>query len=142
VGIPDGIRRLSRSAPDELRISGETALSARFPGEPREEAFASAPSHSLRSSAVAEDLGDSLAELWDVSRLDQKSGDAVLDHLGKPAEAACDDRCPARHRLDARKAEKLRDADLTPVARHVHGGEGEHLRAAVDGGEVGVRDGA
>ena len=46
-------------------------------------------------------------ELCGITGLDQKTGNAVLDDLGKPAEAARDDGRPARHRLDAREAEKL-----------------------------------
>jgi glycosyltransferase involved in cell wall biosynthesis len=66
----------------------------------------------------------------------------VLDHFGKPAEAARHDRRPARHRLDGRKAEKLGNRDLTPVARHVHRGQRENLCAAVEVGEIGIGDGA
>jgi glycosyltransferase involved in cell wall biosynthesis len=79
-------------------------------------------------------------ELFDAPRLDEEAGDAVLDHLGKPADAARDDGCRARHRLDCGEAEKLGDRDRPAVERHVHGREREDLRAAVEGGKVGVRD--
>jgi hypothetical protein len=64
----------------------------------------------------------------------------VLDHLGKPAEAARDDWRPARHRLDGREAEQLGNTDLTPVARHVHRGQGEDLRGAVQAWELRLRE--
>jgi glycosyltransferase involved in cell wall biosynthesis len=92
--------------------------------------------------AVAKDLRESLTELFDVPRLDEKTGDAVLDHLGKPADAARDDGCRACHRLDGGEAEKLGDRDRAAVVRHVDRGEREDLRAAVEGRQVGVRDGA
>jgi hypothetical protein len=142
LGVADGVRWLWRSARDQLRVGREAALRACLPREPLEEAFASASPESLRQAAVSEDLGESLTELFDVPRLDEKTGDAVLDHLGKPADAARDDGCRARHRLDRGETEKLGDRDRTPVARHVDRGEREDLRAPVEGGEVGVRDGA
>jgi hypothetical protein len=142
LGVADGVRWLWRSAPDELRVGSEAALGACLPGEPLEEALAGASPESRRQAAVAEDLGESLTELFDVPRLDEETGDAVLDHLGKPADPARDDGCRGRHRLDGGEAEKLGDRDRTAVARHVNGGECKDLRAAVDGRKVGVRDGA
>src|SRR4029453_18323405 len=104
-----------------------------------EEAFASASPESLRQAAVAEDLRESITKLFDVPGLDEKAGDPVLDHPGKPADAARDDGCRACHRLDGREAEKLGDRDRTAVVRHVDGGKCKDLRAAVEGGKVGVR---
>src|SRR4029453_9972356 len=106
LGVADGVRGLWRSAPDQLRVGREAALGACLPGKPLEEAFASASPESLRQAAVAEDLSESLTQLFDVPGLDEKAGDAVLDHLGQPADAARDDGCRACHRLDGREAEK------------------------------------
>lgn len=66
----------------------------------------------------------------------------MLDHLGESAEPARNDGCPARHRLDCRQAEELGDRDLTSVARHTHGRQGEDLRAAIEQAEVGLGNGA
>jgi glycosyltransferase involved in cell wall biosynthesis len=81
-------------------------------------------------------------ELRDVPRLDEEAGDAMLDHLGEPAEPARDDRCSAGHGLDCREAEKLRDPDLAPKARSVDGRQSEDLCTAVKRREIGVGDDA
>jgi hypothetical protein len=107
LGVADGIRRLSRSPADKLRVGGEAACGARVPGELLEEACACASSESLREEWVSQDLFEAFPERFDVPGLDEKTGHAVLDHFGNPAEAAGDDGCPAGHRLDAREAEQL-----------------------------------
>jgi glycosyltransferase involved in cell wall biosynthesis len=142
LGVADGIWGLPRSTADELRVGGEAALGACLPREPLEKAFASVSSQSLRKRSSSQNLCEAFPKLCDVPRLDEKASDAVLDYFGKPAKAARDDGCPARHRLDDREAKKLRDRDLTPIARHIEGRKSEDLRTPEEGGEVGVRDGA
>jgi hypothetical protein len=66
----------------------------------------------------------------------------MLDHLGEPADPARDDGCPARHRLDGREPKKLCDCDLAAIARQLDRRDSEHLRHAVEGGQVGVADDA
>jgi hypothetical protein len=105
VGVAHSIWRLSRSAGDELRVGSEAALGTGLPGEPLEKTLASVSSQSLRQTGVTEDLGESLTELGDVSRLDHETGEPVLDHFGEAADPTRDDGRPARHRLDARQAE-------------------------------------
>jgi hypothetical protein len=142
LGVPDGIRRLSRSGVDELRIGSEAAVGAGLPGKRLEEAFSRISSQSLREPAVAEDLGQTPPELCNVPRFDEEACDAVLDHLGEPAEPARNDGCPARHRLDGRESKKLCDRDLAAIARLLDGRQSEDLRRAVEGGQVGVVDDA
>jgi hypothetical protein len=140
LGVPDGVRRLSRSGVDELRISSETAVGAGLPGKRLEEAFSRISSQSLRQTTVAENLGETPPELCDVPGLDEETGDAVLDHLGKPADPARDDGCPARHRLDGREPKKLSDPDRAAIARQLDGRQSEDFRTAVEGGQVRVVD--
>lgn len=66
----------------------------------------------------------------------------MVDHLWHPADSARNDRCSARHGLDRRQAEKLRELDLAPVARSPNGRQSQDLRAAVEGRKVGIGDDA
>jgi glycosyltransferase involved in cell wall biosynthesis len=96
----------------------------------------------VRQARIGEDLREPRAKLPDVPGLHEEARDAVVDHLRQPAEPACDDGRPARHRLDRGETEQLRHRDFAPVARPVHRRQGNHLRPSVERRQVGVGDGA
>ena len=118
----------------------------------------------LREAGVEEEAGDRGREGDRVVVLDEEAGDAVLDHLGDPADVRRDDRPRQRHRFEDRQALCLaprrqhgdvepggdgRDVVATPREDHPVGdamGGGPLLeevppRALADDQEVGVRAG-
>src|SRR6478609_7887922 len=75
--------------------------------EPLVDEVVAGPSEPLGQAGVEEEARDRGREGDRVVVLDEQAGDAVLDHLGDPADVRRDDRPRQRHRFEDRQALRL-----------------------------------
>ncbi len=131
--------RYDSTSVEQLGIRRQTPVGAGSPGEPLQHQFTRVTAHPASALRVAQQLGEPFAQFFHVARLNQETGDAMLNHLGEGAQAAADHWRTTRHRLQQHQPQELRNRQIPPITGPLDGRKRQDRCLAIERWEIRIR---